>query len=130
MDDRRTADQLYMAIAHPARRQILELLLERSEVSAGELHAHFRTTPSATSQHLRVLREAALVAERREGRSILYRLTPEPLLEVAAWMQAFARSWQGRLDRLDDVLNEAAAGDAAGKEGMGPQERTKDTGTA
>lgn len=104
MEDRRPADRLYLAIAHPSRRRILELLLEEGELQAGELHRRFSTTPSATSQHLRVLREAGLVAERREGRAIFHRLTPEPLLEVAAWMQSFARKWEDRLDRLGDLL--------------------------
>jgi DNA-binding transcriptional ArsR family regulator len=91
---RQASDTLFLAIAHPVRRRILELLLEEDEVAAGALHAHFVMSMPAFSQHLRVLREAGLVADRRVGRSVRYRLTPEPLLELMAWMQHFAAAWR------------------------------------
>lgn len=112
MAPRQLSDALFLAVAHPARRRILELLLERDETPVGELRVHFAMSLPALSQHLRVLREAGLVADRREGRTVRYRLTPEPLLEVVAWMQDFALAWRGQLDRLGAYLEVEAVEDA------------------
>ena len=60
----------------------------------------------AVSQHLRVLREAGLVSERRDGRFRLYRLQPKPLAEVLAWVRSYERFWTGRLTALGRVLDE------------------------
>jgi len=87
------------AIADPTRRELL-LLLRDGECSASELAEPFPATRSAISQHLKVLLDAGLVARRKEGRRRLYRLTPEPLDEVAGWMRAFDAFWDDRLERL------------------------------
>ena len=73
---------VFHAISDPTRRRILDLVAE-GERPVGELVAAFRISQPAVSQHLKVLREAGLVAERRDGRQRRYRITPEPLREVA-----------------------------------------------
>ena len=90
---------VFHAIAHPSRRAIL-VLLKGGERPAGELAEPFGVSFGAISQHLRVLKEAELVSERRLGRQRLYRLRSEPLEEVASWVEEFERFFEARLDAL------------------------------
>jgi len=87
------------AVADPIRRRVLELVRDR-EVPAGELADAFPVSRPAVSRHLRVLREAGLVRERREGRLRLYRADPAPLAELRDWLE---RYWDHRLDALREV---------------------------
>lgn len=73
------------ALAEPRRRAILRLVLE-GEMTAGQIASHFEVTRPAISQHLTVLREAGLLAERREGTRRIYRLRPEGLEQVRAFI--------------------------------------------
>jgi DNA-binding transcriptional ArsR family regulator len=98
------SDPLVLAIAHPTRRRILELALETGEVEVARLRTELDLTFPALSQHLRVLREAGLLSGRREGRTAVYRLTPEPLLELVAWLRGFEAAWASHLDRLGTYL--------------------------
>lgn len=84
------------AIAEPRRREILRLIGD-GELPAGEIAAHFDVTRPAISQHLRVLRSAGLVTERRQGTRRLYRVQPEALAELREFMSEF---WEGRLRKL------------------------------
>jgi DNA-binding transcriptional ArsR family regulator len=84
------------AIADPIRRRVLELVRDR-ELPAGELARQFDVSRPAVSRHLRVLREAGLVHERREGRLRLYRADLEPLAELRDWLE---RYWDDRLAAL------------------------------
>jgi DNA-binding transcriptional ArsR family regulator len=90
------------AIAEPRRREILRLVAA-DERSAGDIAAHFDVTRSAISQHLKVLREADLVTERRDGTRRLYRARPEGLEDLRAFLDAF---W---MDRLGELKREAEA---------------------
>jgi DNA-binding transcriptional ArsR family regulator len=93
------------AIADPIRRRVLELVRD-AEVPAGELAGHFEVSRPAVSRHLRVLREAGLVRERRDGRLRLYRADPEPLSELREWLE---RYWDERLEALRSLAEEEAA---------------------
>ena len=75
-------------IAQPRRREILNLLRER-ELSAGEVASRFEITQPAISQHLKVLREAGLVSERREGTRRYYRTRPEGLCDLHSFLSGF-----------------------------------------
>jgi DNA-binding transcriptional ArsR family regulator len=90
------------AISDPIRRRVLELVRDR-ELPAGDLAARFDVSRPAVSRHLRVLREAGLVHERREGRLRLYRADPAPLEELRLWLDGY---WSGRLDALKRVAEE------------------------
>lgn len=82
-------DLVLRAIAEPRRRSILRLLQKR-ELAAGEIAAHFRdVTRPAISQHLKVLTDAGLVSLRREGTRRFYRIRPEGLAEVRAFLAQF-----------------------------------------
>ena len=84
------------AIAAPRRRQILTLVRD-GELSAGEIASHFDVTRPAVSQDLTLLKEAGLVDERRNGTRRLYRVRPEGMAEVRAFLEEF---WDTRLDAL------------------------------
>jgi DNA-binding transcriptional ArsR family regulator len=87
------------AIADPIRRRVLELVRDE-ELPAGALAERFDVSRPAVSRHLRVLREAGLVVERRQGRQRLYRANLEPLAEVREWLDDY---WSGRLAALRNL---------------------------
>lgn len=84
------------ALAEPRRRRILELVRD-AELTAGEIASEFDVTRPAVSQHLTVLKDAGLLAERREGARRLYRARPEGLAGVREFIETF---WDERLERL------------------------------
>lgn len=84
------------AIAEPNRRRILTLVRD-GEMSAGDIAAHFEVTGPAISQHLKVLKEAGLVDERRAGPRRLYSLRRAGLLDIAQFLESF---WAEGLERL------------------------------
>lgn len=94
---------VFGAISHPARRQMLDLLVESGR-SVGAIAGHFRMSRPAVSQHLRILLDAGLVAEQRQGRERHYRLVPERLGPVRDWIAQYERFWDDRLRRLQDHL--------------------------
>lgn len=97
---------VFAAIAHPVRRQILDRLAVGEE-SVSQLAEPFGMSRPAVSQHLRVLRDAGLVAEERHGRERHYRLQPERLYEVHAWMRTYDRFWLTRFASLGAYLDRA-----------------------
>ena len=84
------------ALSDPGRRRILTLVRDE-EHSAGEIAAEFTVSWPAVSQHLRVLKEAGLVTERREGTRRFYRARPEGLVDVRVFLDEF---WDDKLERL------------------------------
>ena len=97
------ADSVLHALADPRRRAILHLVRD-TERPSGEIAAHFPDVSGpAISQHLRVLREAGLVRERRQGTRRLYRARPEGLAELRAWLRDF---WDEGLLRLRDAAED------------------------
>lgn len=89
----------FEVLAEPTRRQILDLIRD-DERSVGELVESLSMSQPAVSKHLRVLRSSGLVEARVEGQRRMYHLKPEPLGEVAAWLEPYRRLWSDRLDRL------------------------------
>jgi DNA-binding transcriptional ArsR family regulator len=73
-----TTTDIFSALAHPTRRQILQDLKD-GELAAGEIAAKFKSTGPTISRHLSVLRQAGLVTERRDANRILYSLASERL---------------------------------------------------
>ena len=98
-------DPVFAALANPVRRRLLELLADGPR-TAGALAAEFELSRPAISEHLAVLRRAALVREQPRGRERHYHLEAEPLAEVDAWLHPFERYWRQRLRDLADVLDE------------------------
>ena len=92
-------------LADPTRRRILDLLLERPRL-VGELTDELGLSQPGTSKHLRVLREAGLVAVRPDAQRRWYELRPEPLAELDAWLAPYRRFWDDRLDALERRFDE------------------------
>ena len=89
----------FQALADPTRRAVLDLL-RQGALPAGQIAREFPVSRPAISKHLRLLRRARLVGERREGRHRLYRLNAEPLKSVDAWLNEYRSFWQSSLTRL------------------------------
>src|SRR5262247_1393384 len=90
----------FAVIAEPNRRAILGLLAS-SERSVGEIERRLRMRQTSVSKHLRVLREAGFVESRVDAQRRLYRIRPEPLQELDAWLAPFRRYWSQHLDALE-----------------------------
>jgi DNA-binding transcriptional ArsR family regulator len=90
-------------LAEPTRRRILDLLRD-GERPVGELVDRLSMSQPAVSKHLRVLRDSGLVDVRVDAQRRVYRLRPEPLKEVDAWIEPYRRLWDRRLDRLERHL--------------------------
>ncbi len=94
----------FAILAEPSRRAILGLLAS-SERSVGELERRLRMPQPSVSKHLRVLREAGFVEARVEAQRRVYRIRPEPLREVDAWLAPFRRFWTAHVDALERHLD-------------------------
>jgi DNA-binding transcriptional ArsR family regulator len=94
----------FAIIAEPNRRAILSMLLS-SERSVGDIERKLRLSQPSVSKHLRVLREAGFVESRIKAQHRLYRLRPEPLMELDEWLEPFRRFWTKHLDALERHLD-------------------------
>jgi DNA-binding transcriptional ArsR family regulator len=97
--------EIFRALADPTRRAIFERLTH-GEAPVKELQARFSVSQPAVSQHLKALRQAGLVSERREGRLVIYRVEPEGLRPLVNWIEHYQAFWLERLDRLKQLLKE------------------------
>ena len=97
-------DEAFAIVAEPNRRAILSLLLS-SERSVGEIERKLRLSQPSVSKHLRVLRDAGFVESRVEAQHRVYRLRPEPLMELDEWLEPFRRFWSKHVDALERHLD-------------------------
>jgi DNA-binding transcriptional ArsR family regulator len=97
-------ESTFAIIAEPNRRAILSLLAA-SEHSVGEIEGQLRLSQPSVSKHLRVLRDAGFVESRIAAQRRLYRIRPEPLMEVDAWLAPFRRFWSVHVDALERHLD-------------------------
>ena len=97
-------ESVFDVIAEPNRRAILSLLVS-SEQSVGEIERRLRMAQPTVSKHLRVLREAGFVESTVDAQRRVYRLNPEPLQELEAWLAPFRRLWSVHLDALERHLD-------------------------
>jgi DNA-binding transcriptional ArsR family regulator len=94
----------FAVLAEPNRRALLSLLA-RSERTVGELERQLGMPQPSVSKHLRVLREAGFVESRVEAQHRVYRLRPEPLMELESWLATFRHFWSGHVDALERHLD-------------------------
>jgi DNA-binding transcriptional ArsR family regulator len=99
-----TADA-FNAVAEPRRRQILDVLAG-GERPVNDLVARLDLAQPQVSKHLRVLRQVGLVEVRDEGRQRMYRLNGQSLRPIHDWVKKYERTWTGRFEALDEVLEE------------------------
>jgi DNA-binding transcriptional ArsR family regulator len=121
-----STDQLsltFTALSDPTRRAILERLAQ-GEATVNELAQPFALSLPAVSKHLKVLQRAGLVTQGRRAQWRPCRLEPEPLKDVAEWLQQYRRHWEQSLDRLDGYLRELQSTE---RSGVQPDERNART---
>ncbi len=94
---------VFSAISAPVRREILGMLAVR-DMPVLQIAESFEMSVSAVSQHLAILKDANLVAQSKQGRQRIYRLTPNPLTEVADWLEKYEQFWTRKLEKLDTFL--------------------------
>ncbi|MGO9423720.1 ArsR/SmtB family transcription factor [Roseiarcus sp.] len=97
-------ESAFAVIAEPSRRAILSLLAS-AERSVGDIEEALRLPQPSVSKHLRVLREAGFVESRVDAQRRLYRIRPEPFMEVDAWLEPFRRFWSIHVDALERHLD-------------------------
>jgi DNA-binding transcriptional ArsR family regulator len=100
-------ESVFEIIAEPNRRAILKLLVS-SQQSVGQIERRLRMTQPTVSKHLRVLREAGFVESTIDAQRRLYRLKPEPLQEIDAWLAPFRQFWSAHVDALERYLDRMA----------------------
>jgi len=103
----RVVESTFSIIAEPNRRAILSLLAS-SEKSVGEIERQLRMPQPSVSKHLRLLRDAGFVEARVDAQRRLYRIRPEPLMEVDEWLAPFRRLWSTHVDALERHLDRMA----------------------
>jgi DNA-binding transcriptional ArsR family regulator len=96
---------LLAVLAEPTRRRILDLLLEQPR-TVNQLVRELGTSQPSASKHLRVLREAGLVHVHPDAQRRIYALRPHRLAELDAWLAPYRRLWDGRLDALEQHLDD------------------------
>ena len=99
----------FVALADPTRRQIIQSLAS-GEAAFGDIAEQFEISRPAVSQHLKVLREARLVAVRKDAQRRIYRIEASGFEEVDGWLDSVREFWSGRLDQLERVLGKQDQG--------------------
>ncbi len=97
-------ESAFAIIAEPNRRAILSLLAS-TERSVGEIERQLHMSQPSVSKHLRILRDAGFVESRVDAQRRVYRIRPEPLMEVDAWLAPFRRYWSAHVDALERHLD-------------------------
>jgi DNA-binding transcriptional ArsR family regulator len=97
-------DQVFSALGNATRRALLGLMVEDGEVPVATLAEHFEISRPSVSEHLKVLKDAGLVAERKAGRQRFYRVEPEPLLMARGWFDTYERFWRERMAALREIV--------------------------
>jgi len=98
------SQELFEAIADPTRRTIIELLAANGQMAATDIYHNFAMSNPAVSQHLKVLREAALVRIEKSAQKHLYSLNPDTMHSLEGWVKHTADLLDQRFDKLDSVL--------------------------
>jgi DNA-binding transcriptional ArsR family regulator len=94
------------ALADPTRRGIFERIVRADGITVVELTRASSVSQPAVSQHLRALKDAGLIAERREGRNARYRAEPRGLAPLVDWLGIYGLFWRERFANLKELLKE------------------------
>ncbi len=97
-------ESAFAILAEPSRRAILSLLAS-TERSVGEIERQLHMPQPSVSKHLRILRDAGFVESRVDAQRRVYRIRPEPFMEVDAWLAPFRRFWSSHVDALERHLD-------------------------
>lgn len=102
----RPPDAVLSALSDPTRRALLDALAARGEATATSVARELPVSRQAVVKHLGVLDRAGLVANRREGREVRYRVRAEPIRSTARWLQDVATEWDRRLLAIKRIAEE------------------------
>jgi DNA-binding transcriptional ArsR family regulator len=97
---------LMRTLGDPTRRVLFERIVDSEDMTVGALVRGGRISQPAVSQHLKALREAGLVTERREGRTVHYRAAPGGLVPLVDWIDHYGVFWRDRIGKLAKLLKE------------------------
>jgi DNA-binding transcriptional ArsR family regulator len=95
---------IYTAIADPTRRHIVEMLARNGHLSASDISSHFKISPPAVSQHLKVLREAKIVDMEKRAQQRIYSINPMSIEEISQWIEKVKKRWEEKFSRLENIL--------------------------
>ena len=109
--NKETEQAIFLALADPTRRLLIEKLAAKGEKTATELAKELPITRQGITKHLKILETADLVTVHKEGRDRRYRLTPKALEEAVSWVTAVQQQWDKRLQALYDYLASEEQGD-------------------
>ena len=97
----------FAALAEPNRRRMIEIIAAQGEITASDISHQFDISPSAVSQHLKVLREAELVKMEKRAQQRIYSINPHGVNEMWEWLSQMRKFWNDRFDALDAMLLKA-----------------------
>jgi DNA-binding transcriptional ArsR family regulator len=98
-----SSERVFDALADPTRRRIVERIA-KAPATAGELAARLPITRQAVVKHLAILEAAGLAEGERDGRRVIYKLTPAPFVEATTWMHSVGAAWDRRVANLERSL--------------------------
>lgn len=96
----------FSALGDPNRRRIVELLAHQGPLTASEISQEFSVSPSAISQHLKILRDAKLILMKKQAQKRIYAINPEAIQEMEGWAKRLTRIWEQRFDALEQIIEE------------------------
>jgi predicted transcriptional regulator len=107
------AEHVFKAVADYHRRHLLDSLARADGQTLSELCAPMPMSRIGVMKHLAILEHAGLITTRKVGREKLHFLEPEPLQDVASWVDGYRRMWNERMDRLEDLINRTQSSEQA-----------------
>jgi DNA-binding transcriptional ArsR family regulator len=96
----------FFALADPTRRNILEMLASKGQLSASDISDKFDVSAPAISQHLKVLRESHLVKMEKKAQQRIYQLNLDAIDEFDAWVKRMKELWEERFDALESLIEQ------------------------
>lgn len=96
----------FSALGDPNRRRIVELLANQGPMTASEISKMFSVSPSAISQHLKILREADLIRMKKQAQKRIYAINTAAVQEMETWAKRLAALWEERFDALEKIIEE------------------------
>ena len=95
---------MFMALAEPTRRSIVEMLASGNRLSASDIYSRFPSSGPAISQHLKVLRDTRVVIVEKDAQKRIYRINPHSIDQIELWIHNIRQQWEQRFDALDGLL--------------------------
>ena len=99
----KTRRDIFQAIADPTRRAILSLIALQA-MTPGAIADSFDSSRQTISKHIQILTECQLLKQEQSGREIYYHFNPNKMKEIAEWLMPFAKLWDDRFNKLEDIM--------------------------